>query len=152
MSMDTGIVKGLAVRPGDRQPLVEIPEGWATVGKGIQGDDRAAGKRGITFICAKRWADTMTALGADLPWHTRRANVLVEGVNLAQAIGRLVRVGDVEVRIWAETCPCDEMDEFHAGLKEALKPETRGGVYGEVLTEGRIRVGDPIIVGDAVAD
>jgi hypothetical protein len=36
------------------------------------------------------------------------------------------------------------MEEAHAGLQSALRPDWRGGVFGEVLDDGRIAVGDPV--------
>ena len=33
----------------------------------------------------------------DLPWHTRRANVLVEGLVMTDLIGKTVQIGDVVV-------------------------------------------------------
>jgi hypothetical protein len=37
------------------------------------------------------------------------------------------------------------MDEVHPGLREALKPDCRAGVYGTVTRPGWIRIGDPIL-------
>jgi len=36
------------------------------------------------------------------------------------------------------------MDQQHAGLRQALVPDCRGGVYGQVLTGGTILVGDAV--------
>ena len=36
------------------------------------------------------------------------------------------------------------MDQQHAGLRRALVPDCCGGVYGQVLTGGTVRVGDPV--------
>jgi MOSC domain-containing protein YiiM len=36
------------------------------------------------------------------------------------------------------------MDEALPGLREALRPNWRAGVYGEVLNDGEIAVGDPV--------
>jgi hypothetical protein len=36
------------------------------------------------------------------------------------------------------------MDEAHQGLRAALSPEWRGGVYGEVLDDGAIAVGSEV--------
>ena len=36
------------------------------------------------------------------------------------------------------------MEESHPGLQEALRPDWRGGAYGEVLDDGVIQVGDVV--------
>ncbi len=144
-----GRVVAMAVRKGEDEPMVDITEDRAIVGRGLSGDVRANGKRGVTLLSRELWGETLAELNADLPWQTRRANVLVEGIDLANTVGQTLRVGDVELRIWGETRPCALMDEFHQGLKDALKPNLRAGVHGEVVSEGAISVGDPVSTLDA---
>ena len=36
------------------------------------------------------------------------------------------------------------MNEQHPGLREALIPRCRGGVYGQVVAGGNIRAGDAV--------
>jgi MOSC domain-containing protein YiiM len=74
----------------------------------------------------------------------RRANLLVRGVRLAGTRGRTLAIGAVKVRIHGETRPCHQMDEALPGLRAALEPDWRGGVFGEVLDDGEIAVGDPV--------
>jgi MOSC domain-containing protein YiiM len=52
----------------------------------------------------------------------------------------------VEVDIVGITDPCRVMDEQYAGLRSALVPDARGGVYGRVVQGGEIRLGDSIVV------
>ena len=86
----------------------------------------------------------MRDLGQDLPWHTRRANVLTEGIDLAATIGKRLRIGEVEIDVHDETRPCKLMDELCPGLRQALKPDKRGGVVGEVVRPGVIHVADTV--------
>ena len=88
--------------------------------------------------------DIVRELGVELPWHTRRANLLVDGIRLADLIGQCTRVGEVELTINAETKPCGYMDELHPGLKDALSPDCRAGVYGRVTKAGEVKVGDRV--------
>ncbi len=148
--MIQGVVRGIAYRPDHLKPMVEVTAQHASSGRGIEGDRRAKGKRGITLLSAERWADVVREIGQPLPWHTRRANVLVEGVDLLPLIGYHLRIGDLIVKVWDETRPCDEMEEFCVGLKEALKPNGRGGVHGEILRGGMIRIGDGVQLIDGV--
>ncbi|MEK6643350.1 MAG: MOSC domain-containing protein [Planctomycetota bacterium] len=137
-----GKVLSIAVRPDKRATLKEIPVANAVADGGIDGDHAVAPTRGITFISAKQWNDTLGELGADLPWHTRRANVLIDAPSLGHWIGKTIRVGEVEVEILDETRPCQLMDQLHNGLRAALKPDCRGGVLGRVSKSGSFRVGD----------
>lgn len=139
-------VRSLAVRIDKWGPMHEVNESEVVVGRGLKHDPRGHGRRGVTLLAWERWQETLAELGVDLPWHTRRANILVEGADLAAWIGRSVRIGRVEIHIYGETRPCGRMDELHSGLKAALAPDCRGGVHGSVVKGGILRVGDRIEV------
>jgi MOSC domain-containing protein YiiM len=55
-------------------------------------------------------------------------------------------IGDARIRLHGETRPCHIMDEQHDGLRRALEPDCRGGVFGQVLAGGVIRAGDRVEV------
>ena len=46
------------------------------------------------------------------------------------------------VRILGETTPCEQMEEAQPGLRNALRPDWRAGVFGEIVEGGPIRIGD----------
>ena len=142
----TGRVAAIAIRTSKQGPMREIARAEATVDAGIAGDIPVKPERGITFISAEQWRDVEAALERPLAWHTRRANVLVEGLPLADLIGRTIRCGAVSVHVLKETKPCVLMDILQPGLKPALQPECRGGVHGRVLSSGAFAVGDAIEV------
>ena len=137
-------VEAVAVRTAVDGPMREIDLAVAKIGGGIDGDLECTPDRGITFLASQQWRQVVRELGTDLPWHTRRANVLVDAPTLSGWIGKTVRIGEVQVAIKSETHPCGLMDRLHAGLKDALRPECRGGVYGRVTRGGSFRVGDEI--------
>ena len=145
-SSNTGRVLALAIHVGKGQPMRLIEESTLAVGAGLADDPDGTGQRGVTFLDIARWNATLEDLGVDLPWHTRRANVLVEGLDLEATLGHTLRLGTAEIRVHAETVPCGLMDRLHDGLRTALKPDFRGGVYGEVMTAGAVRVGDAVCV------
>ena len=80
-----------------------------------------------------------------LPWHVRRANLLVEGVQLPREPGRVIAIGPtLRIEVTMECDPCSRMDEIQPGLKDALTPDWRGGVLGRILSDGEIAVGDEV--------
>ena len=128
-----------------RAPVESLEAGEITVGGGLAGDHRGTpGSRQITVVSKQAWEAACRELGDDLPWTYRRANLLVDGIDLEDMSGRRLRVGEVELEITDETKPCPRMDEQHQGLTAALAPNWRGGVTCRVLTGGRVAVGDAV--------
>ena len=144
--IEVGPVIGLAVRPGKDEPMVVVEQVSATAAQGVVEDYGQSLKRGITFISSMQWQQVQDELFAELPWQLRRANVLVEAHSLEHLIGTTVQVGSVWVEVAKETEPCGLMEELHAGLEAALVPDCRGGVYGKVVGDGVIRVGDSVVI------
>jgi len=124
--------------------MTPVNECTIAAGGCIDTEARKPGPRALTLISKEAWSDACDELGADLPWYTRRANVLIEGVDLRASLGKKLRLGPVRLLVHGETKPCKLMDEQHQGLREVLKPDFRGGVFGEVLEGGTIRVGDAV--------
>lgn len=137
-------LQGIAVRGASRAPMREVPEASVTVTDGIVEDYRGTGRRQVTFIDAGQWRQVTEELGVELAWHTRRANLLVNGLDLPGTVGNRLRIGDCLFEIHGETEPCERMDELQAGLREGLTPEMRGGVWGRVLESGHLRVGQSV--------
>ncbi|GJM25864.1 MAG: hypothetical protein DHS20C16_22790 [Phycisphaerae bacterium] len=140
-------ILAIAVRTEKNGPMQEIEQVDVSPDDGLEGDLPAAAHRRITLLSTEQWTETTKGLGADLPWHTRRANVLLEGGSLEDLIGSTIRLGNLKVKVNAETKPCGLMDKIHMGLREALVPDCRGGVYGEIVEGGTIKVGDALKVG-----
>ncbi len=123
-------------------PMDPVLFAEAVAGRGLAGNANQGGKRQVTIIDEARWREAQEEVGADVHPSARRANVMLRGLDLEDSRGRTLRIGPVEVRIYNETRPCEQMEEAHAGLREALGTRWRGGVYGEIVTAGVIRVGD----------
>jgi len=140
----TGVVRSLARWVASDKPVLEISEIHVQADAGFEGDPRGRGKRGLTLLSTRSWRDVCRDLGCDLPWWYRRANVLIEGIDLPATIGRTLTLGPIELLVMGETKPCGLMDQMHDGLRQALVPEGRGGVHGRVVKGGMLHVGDRV--------
>lgn len=136
------------VFPERRAPAQAVSEVEAIQDQGLAGDHPRTGKRQVTLLSLETWQETMGELGAALPASARRANLVVTGVDLPGSVGRRLRIGDVVIQVEGETTPCDRMEEQRAGLRDALVPRMRGGVFGRVTTGGQLRAGLPVEVLD----
>ena len=95
----TGRLIGIARRPAHRAPMQTVEAPFIEDGGGVEGDHkgRKFPRRGVTILAREAWEAALAELGegrrnaADLPWTARRANLLVEGVELPRALGGIVR-------------------------------------------------------------
>ena len=111
-------------------------------GRGIVGNADQGGRRQVTIIDEAAWRAACAEVGVDVPPLGRRANIMLRGIDLERTRGRMLRLGGCLIRISGEVTPCERMEEAQAGLQRALRPQWRGGVFGEVIEGGTIRVGD----------
>ena len=145
MGQQEGKIVSIALKTAHGAPLIEVQEARVSE-EGIEGNVHQRAERRITFLSKEQWAEVEQELDTLLPWTTRRANILVEGLDLVATLGKSLQLGDVRIHINGETEPCGQMEAAHAGLRDVMKPDCRGGVYGNVVQPGPIRVGDTIRV------
>ena len=89
-----GTLKAIARRDRKRGAMHELPSAGISEAGGVAGDFRGKpGKRQVTVLSAEVWNSVCSELGADLPWTTRRANLLVEGIELPRAAGAVIEIG-----------------------------------------------------------
>jgi MOSC domain-containing protein YiiM len=139
-----GTLDSIWIKRFRRGPMDPAPEARLVAGRGIVGNANQGGKRQVTIISREAWDAVTRELGVDLDPATRRANLLVSGVELAKSRGRVLRVGGCRLRVYGETRPCWQMEEAQPGLQTALRPDWRGGAFAEVLEDGTIAVGDRV--------
>ncbi len=139
-------IQAIAIKNRPGVPMQSIDSAKITVANGILGDFRGAHlSRQITILSEVTWNKVCDELDAELPWTTRRANLLVDGIEFSAAfVGKRVHIGDVELVVTEETTPCSNMDAQHQGLTRALTPDWRGGICCNVLKGGDIKIGDTI--------
>jgi MOSC domain-containing protein YiiM len=140
-----GKLTGNARRDKKRAPMQELEQAEVDAATGVAADFRGRpGKRQVTVLSARAWRDVCSELDTELPWTIRRANVLVDDIDLRTEQGGIVQIGEVQLRVNAETDPCFRMDEQCAGLTRILQTNWRGGVSCNVLKGGAVSLGDAV--------
>lgn len=127
-----------------RGPMDAVPSATVVIGRGIVGNANQGGKRQVTIVSSKNWANVTAPLGATPDPRLRRANLLVSDVDFVDSRGKILKIGHVRIRIYGETRPCEQMEAAVPGLQEAMSVPWGGGAFGEVLNDGEIAVGDQV--------
>ncbi|MEM7766636.1 MAG: MOSC domain-containing protein [Pseudomonadota bacterium] len=144
---------GIAVRPARKAPMETRDAVSVAVSGGLDGDH--AGKypdRIVTVMAREAWHAALAELGLPetgdraLPWTTRRANLLTDGVELPRAEGGVIAIGALRLEVTGQTWPCKRMEEAQPGLLKALAKDWRGGVTCRVLVPGEVAVRDAVAV------
>jgi MOSC domain-containing protein YiiM len=151
--MPGGRVEAIHVAAAAGGPMVPLGEARAVPGRGLEGDryfsktgtySRPEGAdRQITLI----EVEALEALDRDYriqldPGESRR-NVATRGVALNHLVGQRFRIGEVRLRGLRLCEPCSHMERL-SGKPVRSGLVHRGGLRAEILTEGVIRVGDPV--------
>lgn len=143
-----GKVLGIATRKRKRAPMDTHSKANITFEKGVGNDSRGLikGNRQVTVLTIEDWRIACQEINSDTPWTTRRANLLIENIELKNTKGKVLIIGDVQLEIMGELNPCGRMDEQVAGLTNALLPNWRGGVKCKILKEGKVKEGDTVVL------
>jgi MOSC domain-containing protein YiiM len=141
---NTGKLEAIWLKRMKGGPMDPVERAALKANRGLVGNANQGGKRQVTIIEKEVWESLMRELPADLNPSTRRANLMVSGIDLADSRMRILQIGPCRIRIYGETRPCERMDEARPGLRELMSRSWAGGAFGEVLDDGEIAVGDPI--------
>lgn len=136
-------------KPPGENPIIDVNEIECVAGKGILGDrffDYKEDYKGqITFfenethqmLCEKFGVDDK---GPD----TYRRNVIVEGQNLNELIGKEFEIQGVRFLGTEEASPCFWMDQaFGEGAEDALRG--KGGLRAKILDDGVLRTEESLV-------
>lgn len=148
-------VVSLQIAPEAKADMVAVLEVRAVPGQGLEGDryflrtgtfsNAPGGGRDVTLI---EW-EAIEAIARDyeirIEAKDSRRNIVTRGVALNHLVGREFLVGQTILRGIRLCEPCNHLDRL---LGKRVSPALyhRGGLRADILTEGVIRVGDPIQV------
>jgi MOSC domain-containing protein YiiM len=152
----SGQVEGIFITTAAFQPMITLESARAIAGTGIDGDRYALGVgfysdgqdgRQLTLIEAEDLEHLKREHGVLLSQHECRRNIVTRGIALAPLIGQRFRVGDVLCEGIRACPPCNHLEELtRPGPLRGLA--RTGGIRAHILTDGEIRVGDVVKVGD----
>ena len=140
----SGVLDRIFIKRMHRGPRDSRPRAPLSAGRGIEGNADQRGRRQVTLIARERWDELMAGLDLSLDPASRRANLVVTGIDFEGSSGKVLRIGACRVRLIGETRPCERMDEAATGLRAKMRERWGGGAYGEVLDNGEIAVGDEV--------
>ena len=144
MADGMGRLIGIWVKRAHGGPMEPVDQATLVEGWGMEGNALQLGKRQVTLIERESWDEMMSLLQTDADPSTRRANLMVVGIRLADTRGRILNVGSCRLQVWGETRPCRQMDAAVPGLKVVMAQNWRGGVFAEVLQGGQIALDEPV--------
>jgi MOSC domain-containing protein YiiM len=140
----SGLLEAIWLKRAHRGRMDPVERAELVPGQGVLGSVDRSRRRQVTLLERENWERALAEIGGSADASGRRANLLVSGIALAQTRGKLLRVGETLVSIGGELTPCERMDDVVPGLKAALRPTWRGGVFAQVIAGGTVTIGDRV--------
>ncbi len=147
-----GPVVSLHVAPRSAGAMSSVAQVHAVPDRGLEGDRffhsswSSVGRpdKAVTLIEQETIEAAGTELNSKLAPGEIRRNIVTRGVPLVQLLSREFTIGGVVMRGLRLFEPCAHMESLAGvpGICRALVH--RGGLKATILTEGMIRVGDPV--------
>jgi MOSC domain-containing protein YiiM len=153
--MPPATVHSIHITPKFSEPTHPVEQIHAVPDLGLEGDryygetgvgqKRAGTGRDITLIEIESLQAIFRETGIELTPGEARRNIVTRGISLNDLVNKEFQVGEVRLRGVRLCEPCQH-------LAILTQPEVlpalvhRGGLRAEILTDGIIHTGDPIIV------
>ena len=153
--MFQGSVESIHIAGAAKTAMQSVQAVAAIPGVGLEGD-RYALKQGtffkpdhpdreLTLIEAEAVEAFVSECNVEFTASAARRNVVTRGVPLNHLVGREFRIGEVRIKGIRLCEPCSHLEELTG--KPVLKGMVhRCGLRAQILSEGVIRVGDPVSV------
>ncbi len=153
-----GTVASIHIAPAASAPMQSVESTLAIAGQGLEGDRYASksgtysatdsGGRHVTLIESEAVDALNAKLGTQFGVGEMRRNIVTRGIALNHLVGREFTVGEVRL-VGIRLCePCEHLESLTAkGLISTMLH--RCGLRTEIVTEGTIRVADPIVIPDS---
>jgi MOSC domain-containing protein YiiM len=154
-----GAVVSLYIAPQAAKPMVGVSEVRAFADQGLEGDrffreSWKAAKRpdkAVSLIEEETIQAAAAELGTEAFGEKTRRNIVTRGVPLVELLDREFTIGNVVMRGIRLFEPCGHLEKISKidGIFRAL--EHRSGLKAAILSDGVIRIGDPVAVRAATA-
>lgn len=148
-----GEVVSLFIAPKSAGPMVLLTEVRAFADRGLEGDRffreswNAANRpdKAVSLIEEETLRLAAAELGVETVAEKTRRNIVTRGAPLVALLNREFTIGDVRLRGIRLFEPCDHVERVSEipGLFLAL--QHRSGLKAAILSDGMIRVGDPVV-------
>ena len=144
-------VKQIFISYQEGGETLEQPEVVAQAGCGLVGDRYfvapgiTTNKSAITLQSIEAIHACNKQLGTDFSAASFRRNVITEGIELNELLGKKFYIGEVLVHAWELCQPCRGLQNL-LGADVLTGLLNRGGLRAEILVGGVIRPGMPITV------
>jgi MOSC domain-containing protein YiiM len=151
-----GAIEAICIAPASHEPIRRVDSAELVAGSGIVGDryfgaaPQGNPGRNITLVEVEEIERFNRETGGGAPLDGTRRNVVTRGVRLVPLIGAEFTIGGVRLRGVEQCEPCAQLGAALAG--NGLAPAQvvkqfahRAGIRAAVLSNGTIRVGDPVV-------
>ena len=150
--MFEGKVISINIADAAEAPMQSVNEARAVPGRGLEGDryfnqtgtfSKPLPDRQLTLIEAEAVEAFKHELNVDYGLGDSRRNIVTRGVPLNHLVGKEFWIGEVKARGLRLCEPCKHLQRLsHEKVLPGLVH--RGGLRAQILSEGTIRVGEPI--------